>query len=171
MEKEKIIELGIDEEKAEKIMEIYSESVKNMVSKDELTAANKTISQLRETVKEFDGVDVEQLKKDISGWETKYNTDITNIKKNNAVDMAIVQAKGKNPKAIKALLDMDKIKLKDDGTLDGFDLEELKKSDGYLFDTEEKKYTGTGFEAGAGNKQNENDVFISAAMTAAGIKK
>ena len=109
MKKEMLIEMGIDEEKASKVMELYSESIKDMVSKDELTTANNTITQLKETVKKFDGVDIEKLKKDVTNWETKYNTDILNIKKNNAVDMAIMQAKGKNTKAIKALIDMEKV--------------------------------------------------------------
>lgn len=84
--------------------------------------------------------------------------------------MAILQAKGKNPKAIKALLDMDKITLKDDGTLDGFDLEALKKSDGYLFDTETVKTVGTGTPKQGMQGDINGDNFIAAARSAAGLK-
>lgn len=83
--------------------------------------------------------------------------------------MAILQAKGRNPKAIKALLDMEKIKLKDDGTLEGLDMEGLKESDGYLFDVEETKTVGTGAPKGGAGGMNENENFISAARSGAGL--
>lgn len=101
----------------------------------ELETANASISDLTGKLKAFDGVDVAGLKNEVKTWETKYKTDLAAVKKDAAVDAAIMQAKGRNPKAIKALLDMDKISLKEDGTLEGLDLEGLRKSDEYLFDT------------------------------------
>ncbi|NLK37809.1 MAG: hypothetical protein GX299_06975 [Epulopiscium sp.] len=164
MKKEDLIKLGLDEEIATKVAAASEEELKGYVDIEthntkitELQTANATIKTLQQTVKNFDGVDVEQLKKDVKNWETKYNTDITNIKRDSALDMAILQAKGRNPKAIKALLDMEKIKLKEDGTLEGLDLEALKKSDAYLFDVEETHVQGTGFQSGG----NEGRVDIS----------
>lgn len=122
----------------------------------ELATANTTIQTLQETVKKFDGVDVEKLKQDVTNWEQKYNSDISNIKKDSAIEMAIMQAKGRNPKAIKALLDLDKISLKEDGTIEGLDLESLKETDSYLFDVETKSNIGTGFNPGEGNGNNED---------------
>lgn len=163
MKKEDLIKLGLDEETATKVAAASEEELKGYVDKEthttkltELQTADTTIKTLQETVKNFDGVDLEQLKKDAKSWEAKYNTDIANIKRDNAVDMAIMQAKGRNPKAIKALLDMEKVKLKEDGSLDGFDLEALKKSDAYLFDVEETHTEGTGFQLG-GNPNNTVD--------------
>ena len=43
----------------------------------ELATANTTIQTLRDTVKKFDGVDVEKLKQDVTNWEQKYNSDIS----------------------------------------------------------------------------------------------
>lgn len=59
--------------------------------------------------------------------------------KNTAINQAISNAKGKNAKAILALVDNDKITYKD-GKLDGLEdqLKELQKSDAYLFDAPEK---------------------------------
>lgn len=59
--------------------------------------------------------------------------------KNTAINQAISNAKGKNTKAILALVDSDKITYKD-GKLDGLEdqLKELQKSDAYLFDAPEK---------------------------------
>lgn len=62
-----------------------------------------------------------------------------NKEKNTAINQAISNAKGKNAKAILALVDSDKITYKD-GKLDGLEdqLKELQKSDAYLFDVPEK---------------------------------
>lgn len=59
--------------------------------------------------------------------------------KNTAINQAISNAKGKNAKAILALVDNDKITYKD-GKLEGLEdqLKELQKSDAYLFDAPEK---------------------------------
>ena len=94
-------------------------------------------------------VDYNTIVKERDTLQQKYDTDTQNLqkqyqdsRKSNAIDMEIMKAKGKNAKAIKALLDMDKITLKDDGTLDGLDLEKLKKSDSYLFDIAETHIEG-----------------------------
>ena len=62
-----------------------------------------------------------------------------NKEKNTAINQAISNAKGKNTKAILALVDSDKITYKD-GKLEGLEdqLKELQKSDAYLFDAPAK---------------------------------
>ena len=166
MKKEDFVKLGISEDLAVQAADAVSEVLKNYVPKadydtkvSELETANNSVKDLTGKLKNFDGVDVEGLKTSVKNWETKYNA-----------DMANVQAKGKNPKAIKALLDMDKINLKDDGTLEGLDLEGLKKSDGYLFDTETVIIRGTGAPKGGNSITGGIDSFISAARNGAGLK-
>ena len=70
--------------------------------------------------------------------------------------MALTGAKGKNPKAIKALLDMDKIKLDEEG-LKGLEdqLASLKTNESYLFETETKieQPSMQGFQPTAGNAE------------------
>ena len=68
--------------------------------------------------------------------------------KDHAVDLEIFKAGGKNVKAIKALLDMDKIMLKEDGGLDGLDLDALRERESYLFTQETRQIVGTGFTRG-----------------------
>lgn len=137
----------------------------------ELDTANTSIRDLTEKLQAFDGVDVGKLKADVKNWETKYNTDIAAVKKDAAIDAAILQAKGRNPKAIKALLDVDKIKLKEDGSLEGLDLEGLKKSEGYLFNITETVQQGMGVASGSEQKEAGGfDNFLSSARTAAGLK-
>ena len=47
---------------------------------NELATANQTIKDLQETIKKFDGVDVESLKKAATDWETKYNADTAKLR-------------------------------------------------------------------------------------------
>lgn len=137
----------------------------------ELDTANQSVSELTGKLQAFDGVDVAALKADVKNWETKYKNDLAAVKKDAAVDAAIMQAKGKNAKAIRALLDLDKVTLREDGTLEGLDLEALKKSDGYLFDTVQTVTRGNGVQSGDGNPAPGNlDSFIANARAAAGLK-
>lgn len=142
----------------------------------ELGTANDTIKGLKETVAKFDGVDVEKLKKDASDWETKYNTDIAAVKLDSAVNMALVNAKVKNPKLAKAAIDMSVVKL-DGENLIGFNeqVEKLKESDSYLFDIETKKDDDTSgafvFNTGGNHtKGNNTDAFINGLMKGAGLE-
>ena len=143
----------------------------------ELGTANNTIKGLKDTVAKFDGVDIEKLKKDASDWETKYNTDIAAVKLDSAVNMALVEAKAKNPKLAKAALDMSLVKL-DGENLVGLteQLDNLKKSDGYLFDIETEPapdnkggafVINTGGNHGGGGNA---DAFMSALMKGAGLE-
>ncbi len=142
----------------------------------ERDTANETIKGLRETVTKFDGVDVDGLKNSVKDWENKYNTDIAAVKLDSAVNMALVAAKAKNPKLAKAALDMSIIKL-DGENLTGLteQLDNLKKSDAYLFEAETKDEPDKGgahfFNTGGnhGNAGN-SDMFMSGLMEGAGLE-
>lgn len=115
----------------------YVSSDKFKAKETELATANTTIKNLQGEIKKWDGVDVETLRTAAANWETKYNQDTAKIRTDSAVEIALMKAKAKNPKAARALLDESKIKLDGDKVL-GLDdqLEALKKSDAYLFDAE-----------------------------------
>ena len=178
MRKEDFLKLGLSDELAEKAASASAEELKSYVPRGdfdtkvrELETANTSVSDLGERLKAFDGVDVKKLKDDVAAWEKKYNADMAAVKKDAAVDIAILKAGGRNAKAIKALLDMDKINLKDDGSIEGLDMEGLKKSDGYLFNIESTGIEGTG-KPKEGEPQGGDTLkgFISAARAAAGLK-
>lgn len=105
-------------------------------------------SQL-ETLKNSTG-DVEALKKQIETLQADnkaaveaHAAEIKQMKVNSAIEAAITGAKGKNAKAIKALLNLENAELADDGTIKGLadQIEALQKSDAYLFETKETKTT------------------------------
>ena len=114
---------------------------------EQIKTANATIEDLKKNNK-----DNEALQKTIHDHETT----IENLKKesaqkdfNYALDSALKDNKCKNAKALKALLDLDNIKF-NEGKLEGLEgqLNALKESDGYLFDTSNPAPGNTG---GAGN--------------------
>ena len=85
-------------------------------------------------------------------------TELNNLKKENAVDIAILKAKGKDTKIVKAALDMDNINFKSDGTLEGLDLKKVEKEYPYLFESETVITRGTGAPKG-GNTPNYNEMY------------
>lgn len=119
---------------AENGKDIETEKAKITAEAEKLTKANETIKTLQDTVKKFDGVDVEQLKKDLADAETKYNTDLSATKLNYALEARLAKEGAVNSKAVKALLDGSKISLDGDNLI-GIDeqLKTLKESEKWAF--------------------------------------
>lgn len=115
----------------------YVSKEKFAAEAQKVEAANKTIQQLQETVKKFDGVDAEKLKGDFEALQEKYNADTARLALDKALDIALLSSKARDVKAVRALLDGDKIKF-DGDKLTGLDdqLEALKKSHDYMFESE-----------------------------------
>lgn len=124
---------------------------------EQIKAANTTITELKKNNK-----DNEALQQTIQDHEAT----IENLKKesaqkdfNYALDSALKDNKCKNAKALKALLDLDNIKF-NEGKLEGLEgqLNALKESDGYLFDTSNPAPGNTG---GIGNHPRVGDGAIT----------
>lgn len=95
--------------------------------------------------------DYEAKKKEI---EANSNAEIEKVKLESKIDLAINNAKARNVKSVKANLNLEKIKLDGDKLL-GFDdqIEELKKSDAYLFEIDNAKNNGV--ENNGGNPRKD----------------
>lgn len=85
---------------------------------------------------------------------------LQNAKKIAAMEKAILEAGGKNAKAILALIDTDEVTLNEKGELEGMDLEVVKAEAPYLFNEKEEKTKGTGFQAAYTKKKTtkENEI-------------
>lgn len=137
----------------------------------ELGAANTTIKDLQDTVKKFDGVDVDGLRTSLENLQTKYDDDLTAAKLDSALNLALVSAKAKNPKLTKGALDMSAVKLDGDKLL-GLDdqLTKLKETDAYLFETEAAGVAhvdsgaGHGSGGGADYSKMSDDEYYAATM-------
>ena len=118
----------------------------------QLEAANKTIANLKKAAKEFDGVDVKDLKEKLSTLQSRYDTDLAAMRRDSAIELALTKARAKSGIAAKAMLDLEKIKL-EDGKLTGLDelLEALKKDNGWLFEQDE----GTGVKVDTGGEHGQ----------------
>ncbi|WP_458407918.1 phage scaffolding protein [Anaerotignum sp.] len=79
------------------------------------------------------------------------------VKKQAAVEKAILEAGGKHVKAILGMIDMDEVTYDEKKGLKGLDLEAVKEEAPYLFHEREEKKKGTGMTKG-GQKKREDDI-------------
>lgn len=148
---------GITKEQIDSIMNLHQIDVtdwnKKIQDKDiEIKTKDTKITELSDTVKKFDGVDVAKLQQDVKDWEKKYQNDLTSAKKEAAIKLAIAEAKPKSEKALMAFLDTDIVKLNDDGTVTGLkeQLDNIKKDNGFLFEEDDPQNVNLG-----GNHNNK----------------
>jgi hypothetical protein len=136
MKKEELMKLeGMTEELASKIAEMSAEEMKHMIPKtrlDEVIADRDNyknsnadlLKQLGSLQKETGDVQslkdkIKELEDGAKETEKNHATEIQTLKINNAVDAALMNAKALNAKAVKALLNLEKAELADDGTVKG----------------------------------------------------
>lgn len=177
MNKEDLLKLGLTEEQAEKVLSANTEQLKGFIPKARFDEVNNAKKQAEkdlsdrdkqlETLKNSTG-DIETLKQTIETLQNenkaatdKYNAELAEIKLAGAVDTALLGADVLNVKAVKALLDMSKIKMDGDVLLGiNEQIESLKKAEDskMLFKAvEETKPKGpnfTGVKPGEGNTGN-----------------
>lgn len=107
--------------------------------KQELELATTTIGELEQRVSDSPNFtqQIEDYKKQIE--ELTANRDKEKI--SNALELEIVKAGGKNPKAIRSLIDMETIRLEKDGSVSGASeaVQKIVESDGYMFGVKKPK--------------------------------
>lgn len=155
MKKEDLIALGLTEEQADSVISGFGTMVpksrlddKIQEAKDyksQLDARDKQLAELEPKAAGNDALlqQIQKLQDDNKKVQDDYETKLSEQSYNFALESALNGAKVKNAKAVKALLDNEKIKL-DGNDLVGLkeQLEALKTSDAYLFEsTEEGKPT------------------------------
>lgn len=160
MTKEQLIRLGVPEDLAVKIageskkeLDGYIEKSKYTeleIEKNQLAEGNKTLTKQLEDVKKAAG-DNAELKKQIEDMQNtnkakakEYEESIAKLKLDNAVDIALLGAGAKNSKAVKALLNLEKAVIGDDGKVVGLDeqLKALMKAEDSSFLFDKQKITG-----------------------------
>lgn len=179
MKKAEFVALGISEELATKAEKASLEELKGYVEKskhDEVVEENRTLKtsvsdrdKQLETLKASAG-DNEELKKQIEDMkkqnadqEKAHKAEMAQLRLDNAIDAALTAAGAKNGRAVKALIDVSRVKLGEDGKLTGWDdqIKAIQKSDAYLFNVQQKN-TFRGFQPGAsGDNRPGTDVDMS----------
>ena len=103
------------------------------------------------------------MKQQNADQEKAHKAELAQLKLDNAIDAALTAAGAKNGKAVKALIDVSKVKLGEDGKLTGWDdqIKAVQKSDAYLFNVQQKN-NFKGFQPGAsGDNKPGTDVDMS----------
>lgn len=152
MTKEQLEALGLNEEQIKEVFKLNGIAVNNAKADYETIKAEKETleGQLKTANKEIESykeMDIEGIKKAAEDYKIKFETaqteaqkELEKIKFNHALENALKGAKAKNVKAVKALLDLEGLKLNEDKII-GLDeqLESIKTENDYLFETEETK--------------------------------
>lgn len=109
---------------------------------EDLNAEKQRADDAVETLKGFEGKDFDAITRERDEWKRKHDEAVTSHQReqeerefNAALESAIAESKGKNAKAIMALLDVDKLKGSRNQEKDiKAALDALRTDSGYLFD-------------------------------------
>ena len=173
MTKKDFTDLGISEELATKAAEASKKELESYVQKSKYDLVVTEKETLEIQIKEH-GKQLEELKKAAKGSEelenkvkelqdnaaaskAKYEKQINDIQLNHAIDTALKEAKAKNAKAVRSLLDMNDIVL-DDGKVKGLDkqIKKLQEAEDSKFLFESAPQPEDGKPKIGGNTDNAN---------------
>ena len=173
MTKKDFTDLGISEELATKAAEASKKELESYVQKSKYDLAVTEKETLEIQIKEH-GKQLDELKKAAKGSEelekkvkelqdnaaaskAKYEKQINDIQLNHAIDTALKEAKAKNAKAVRSLLDMNDIVL-DEGKVKGLDkqIKKLQEAEDSKFLFESAPQPEDGKPKIGGNTDNAN---------------
>lgn len=147
MKKEDLIALGLTEEQTEKVMGLYTESLKGFIPKSRFDEINETKKELEQQIKERDkqlkdlgekAKGNEELEKQIKELQDvnkkakeEYEAKIKNITLDNAIKLALKENKAKYEDLLISKFDKEKLTIKDDGTIEGLNEQLAVLKEGY----------------------------------------
>ena len=181
MKKEDLIAMGLTEDQAKKVMDSLDGNFVTKARFNEVNEENKTLKQSvadrdkqLEDLKKSSG-DNAELKKQIETLQQQnadqkkaHDAEMAQLKLDNAIDAALTAAGAKNIKAVRAMIDTSKMKLGEDGTVEGLSdaIKAVQKSDSYMFNTvQQKQQTFKGFQPGASGKVKPGTEVDTSKMT------
>lgn len=165
------------------IADVQKEAAKHMIPKPEfnlkLDEINGLKGQLEQRDADFEDLKTrasaaDDLKTQLTELQGKYTKDTDDLRAqleqkqfDSDLDAIIVGSGAKNKTAVRALMDMNKI-TREDGKIKGAteQLEALRSSDDYLFNSAKPSASGMRHEGGGGS----TDPFVQSARSAAGLK-
>ena len=177
MTKKDFTDLGISEELATKAAEASKKELEGYVQKskyDLVVTEKETLEiQIKEHGKQLDELKkaakgseelekkVKELQDNAAASKAKYEKQINDIQLNHAIDTALKEAKAKNAKAVRSLLDMNDIVL-DDGKVKGLDkqIKKLQEAEDSKFLFESAPQPEDGKPKIGGNTDNANSSSI-----------
>lgn len=137
MTKEQLMAMGMDEETAKKAADAFKEELKGYVPKERFNEviaerdadreAKKTIEGQLEELKKTAGDNtalkeqIEKLQDENKAAAEKHEAELKALKVDNAVTLALTEAKALNMRAVKALLNLENAEIGDDGRIKDLD--------------------------------------------------
>ena len=154
MNREFLRSLGLEDEIIGSIMAKHGATIKELndqlntqktkaeTLEEQITARDTDLKTLREQLKDHEGAntELEALQSKYDEETQKLQSQLAHNKKMNEIRLAINKSGARNEKAILALLDLEAVKVNDDG-VQGLkeQIDAIKESDNYLFETAENK--------------------------------
>jgi folylpolyglutamate synthase/dihydropteroate synthase len=166
MKREFLKNLSLSDEAIEKIMAEHGNSVNAIKNKQaelegqiadyktQLSERDKQLDSLKKAAGDSDALtkQIAELQAANKQAKAEFDERIETLAKENLVNLALTKAGAKNPKAVKALLNLENTK-RDGDTIIGLveQLDKLKETDSYLFHVEQKPtVAGTQPNSGSG---------------------
>ncbi len=190
MERAFLEKLGIDKQIADEIMAQYGKDIgahKNATENAirDRDTYKEQLESVTDKLKAFDGVDLTALRAEIDSFkaelaqmEIEHKSQLAERDFSAMLSAEIVAAKGRNPKAITALLDIEALKNSKNQKEDtAAAIKAIAESDGYLFEPSSAEPAAAStmtVTTGAGHAESGEafaNGFISAAIKAAGLKE
>lgn len=183
--------LGIEGDNLEKIMAEYGKShtetadlqkkvadltEQNVSLQSQIDDRDKQLAELKKAAGDNDELKgkIKELQDANKQAAEDYQAKLAEQSKESKIELALRDAKAKNPKAVKALLDLSKVSVDGDNLI-GFNeqIEKIKETDAYLFQDDEQNkkppitITGSGNPAAGGKPKAIADMSYSEMVEAA----
>ncbi|MGY5261917.1 phage scaffolding protein [Lactiplantibacillus plantarum] len=169
-------ELGIEGDNLEKIMtevgKSHTDSSELQKKVDDLSSQNETLTaQVKERDSKIDELgkaeglsqkykdQLSDLQSQIKSKDEEFAGKLANVKKSNAIELALRDAGAKDTKILSPLLDHDVIKLDEKGEVTGLkeQLEKIKDSHDYLFKSDDSQGKNTQVKAIVGGNPTSGE--------------
>lgn len=152
MEKQDLLDLGMDEELAKKVLIVHAKDIQAANAKTataeqerddlkgQLGERDKQLTKIKQSAGDNDELkeQIKTLQDTNKQTATDFQAKLDKQARDFKIEQALSNAQAKNPKAVKALLDLEEVKVDGDQLLGMEDqLKALKESDGYLFEDTE----------------------------------
>lgn len=144
MTKEELIKLGLTKEQAENILGSFVPKTQLDEKNAEIEALKISITELKNNIGEGETLtqQIAQLKAQNEEQQKVHENEMNQLRLDNAIDNALLEAGAKNAKAVRAMLNDKAISLGEDGKVTGLaeQITALQKSDAYMFYDKSTKF-------------------------------
>lgn len=184
MNKKQLIDLGVPEDVADQIIVLHGKDIEKHKTKIEdyetqLETAKSQMAEASKTIDSFKGLKIDEIQRAADDWKAKAEkaqTDaglqIKQVKFDHALADALSSAKAKNPKAVRALLNVDRLSYDEkEGSIVGLpeQLEKVRTENDFLFEPTENQDPTPKIVTKSQSRTVLKDPVISAARKAAGL--